>query len=102
MSALFLVIATFVIGMLIIFITLRNIIRMKLSLVWSIIFISLGVGLGFGTIGFMATFSDDSSSNWTIFDRLAVGGEFFTWTCFGTFVLIPVAMFIAKQLKVEK
>lgn len=97
MSTFILVIATFVIGMLIIFITLRIGVRMRLSIFWGIVCFSIGTGLSCGIVGFLATFSDDSSINWTILDRLTVAVEFFAWACFGTFILAPVARFIVNQ-----
>lgn len=44
MSTFILVIATFVIGMLIIFITLRIGVRMRLSIFWGIVCFSIGTG----------------------------------------------------------
>ena len=59
--------------------------------------ISIGVGIGFSSIAFLATFLDDEAKNLNFTQRLSVGLDYFFWSFIGSILLLITIVLIYKS-----
>lgn len=63
---------------------------------FGILTVSFGVGVGFGSIAFLATFIDEEAQNFNFTQRLLVGLDYLLWSFIGSILLLIIIILIYK------